>query len=263
MSALTLLLRLAGPMQSWGTQSHFTRRDTGLEPSKSGVIGLLCAALGRPREAPVDDLVALQMGVRVDHEGTLQVDFQTAGGSPRGRGVAGTAGASGGRGAYGVAEFSGGVRTVISRRAYLADASFLVGLEAASPEQEQLLRTLDAALAHPFWPLFLGRKSYVPAEPVRLPDSPPLGPGLTSLPLRAALLGYPWPASAPAAEGASNGQGNTAALRFVLEDPTALGGESRQDVPISFSPLDRRYAPRFVRTEFHARPEAAPIRSEQ
>jgi CRISPR system Cascade subunit CasD len=36
-----LLLRLAGPMQAWGTQSRFVNRDTELEPSKSGVIGLL------------------------------------------------------------------------------------------------------------------------------------------------------------------------------------------------------------------------------
>ncbi len=42
----TLLLRLAGPMQSWGTQSRFTERDTGREPSKSGVVGLLAAAVG-------------------------------------------------------------------------------------------------------------------------------------------------------------------------------------------------------------------------
>ena len=55
----TLLMRLAGPMQSWGTQSQFRERDTGLEPSKSGVIGLLCAALGRPREESVADLAAL------------------------------------------------------------------------------------------------------------------------------------------------------------------------------------------------------------
>jgi len=41
----TLLLRLAGPMQSWGLSSRFTIRDTSLEPSKSGVLGLLCAAL--------------------------------------------------------------------------------------------------------------------------------------------------------------------------------------------------------------------------
>src|SRR5258708_39825081 len=76
----TLLLRLAAPMQSWGTQSRFVVRDTGLEPSKSGVIGLLCAALGRPREAPVEDLAGLRMGVRVDREGVMQTDYHTAGG---------------------------------------------------------------------------------------------------------------------------------------------------------------------------------------
>ncbi len=54
----TLLMFLAGPMQSWGTQSRHSNRDTGLEPSKSGVIGLLCAALGRPRSAAIDDLAA-------------------------------------------------------------------------------------------------------------------------------------------------------------------------------------------------------------
>ena len=47
-----LLLRLSGPMQSWGIQSQFPDRDTGMEPSKSGVVGLLCAALGRGRSAP-------------------------------------------------------------------------------------------------------------------------------------------------------------------------------------------------------------------
>ncbi|MCC6313005.1 MAG: type I-E CRISPR-associated protein Cas5/CasD, partial [Thermomicrobiales bacterium] len=73
----TLLLRLAGPMQAWGTQSRFTERDTGLEPSKSGVIGLLCAALGRERTDPVDDLAALTMAVRVDIEGVVRRDFQT------------------------------------------------------------------------------------------------------------------------------------------------------------------------------------------
>jgi len=226
-------------MQSWGTQSHFTRRDTGLEPSKSGVVGLLCAALGRPREAPLDDLAALQLGVRVDREGVVRVDYHTAGGTPQGRGNA-----------YGVAEFSGGVRTVISHRAYLADASFLVGLEASSPEQEQLLRRLDEALADPFWPLFLGRKAFPAGEPVRLPETPPLGPGLRAVPLRDALLQYPWPS------------GQTRPLRFVFEDPTARSGEMRQDTPVSFVALDRRYAPRFVRTEFLARPESTPVRGE-
>lgn len=232
-----LLLRLSGPMQSWGTQSHFSRRDTGLEPSKSGVIGLLCAALGRPREAPVTDLVALQMGVRVDREGVLQVDYHTAGGSPRGDGSG-----------YGVASFNGGARPVLSNRAYLASASFLVGLEATAPDQETLLRQLDHALAHPVWQLFLGRKSFPPADPVRLPDAPPLGPGLRPGTMRDALLGYPWPS-----------HHHDQPLRFVFEDQTALSGEMRQDTPVSFLTLDRRYAPRFVITEFHPRPAATQL----
>ena len=62
-----LLLRLVGPMQSWGVQSRFSVRDTGLEPSKSGVIGLICAALGRARSEPVADLAAFKMGVRVEN----------------------------------------------------------------------------------------------------------------------------------------------------------------------------------------------------
>ena len=45
----TLLLRCIGPLQSWDTQSRFDVRTTGREPSKSGIIGLICAALGRPR----------------------------------------------------------------------------------------------------------------------------------------------------------------------------------------------------------------------
>ena len=37
-------------MQSWGTQSRFSVRDTGREPSKSGVVGLIGAAMGIPRD---------------------------------------------------------------------------------------------------------------------------------------------------------------------------------------------------------------------
>ena len=80
-------------MQAWDVQSHFTFRLTGLEPSKSGVIGLLCAALGKPRdEAPNDgfptlkELAALKMGVRVDREGRMRRDFHTAGISKNGGG---------------------------------------------------------------------------------------------------------------------------------------------------------------------------------
>lgn len=42
----TLLLRLAAPLQAWGADSKFETRKTNREPTKSGVIGLLAAALG-------------------------------------------------------------------------------------------------------------------------------------------------------------------------------------------------------------------------
>ncbi len=212
----TLLLRLSGPMQSWGTQSHFDIRDTGYEPSKSGVVGLLCAALGRPRAAPVDDLAGLRMGVRVDREGKLSRDYHTAG-----------------KGGY--YKVSGGVERknlIVSTRYYLADAIFLVGLEGELP----LLRQLHAALRNPVWPLYLGRKAFVPGEPVWLPD------GLREHEtLEQALQGYPWLGSL--GEPPSR-------LRVVLDAPD---GESvRTDYPLSFA--ERRFRPRQVHTTYISRP---------
>ncbi len=240
----TLLLRLAGPMQSWGTQSRFTERDTGREPSKSGVVGLLCAALGRPREADVSDLAALRMGVRVDRPGSLKVDYHTAGGSHR----------KGER--YGVAQVGGGTRTIESRRYYLADADFLVGLES---DDEDLLRRLDAALADPHWPLFLGRRAFVPGEPVRLPDGPPLGPGLRSDPIGKLLREY-WPAERYGPRGRPLSGGEREA-QLVLDanvdaddadlspDPDSSYDllEMRRDVPLSFESANRLFDVRYVR----------------
>lgn len=238
----TLLIRLESPMQSWGVQSRYGRRDTGLEPSKSGVIGLLCAALGRPRDADLRDLASLRMGVRVDRPGTVESDYHTTGAKDALKPN------------YGVAAFSARngetTGTVLSNRFYLADASFLVGLEATTPAQESLLAQLDAALARPVWPLFLGRKAFVPALPVRLPDAPPGGPGLRPLPLEEALRTYPWPEPR---EGERVGK-SPERLRLIIEVAAASSGESRMDVPVSFQPLDRRYQTRFVQTTFLDRP---------
>ena len=64
-----LLIRLAGPMQSWGDSSRFARRTTRREPTKSGVVGLLASALGRTREDPVEDLAQLELAIRVEQPG--------------------------------------------------------------------------------------------------------------------------------------------------------------------------------------------------
>ena len=233
----TILLRLAGPMQSWGTESRFTVREAGREPSKSGVIGLLCAALGKPREdrlgdrwPTLDGLSQLRMAVRVDREGSMRMDYHTVGGTHR----------PGDK--YGVAMIDGKPpRTVESRRYYLADADFLVGLEG----ETDLLRQLDDALAQPRWPLYLGRKAFVPGIPVRLPDDPPRGPGLRDGSLEEALGSYPW-----FQEVNRSHAEEPPVLRLVLETDAAKGEEVRRDVPLSFAPDRRQFALRYVTTRF-------------
>lgn len=234
----TLLIRLAGPLQSWGTQSRFKIRDTGLEPSKSGVIGLLCAALGWPRETDVTALANLRMGVRVDREGSMERDYHTVGGShlrDERYGVVTAEGKLGG--------------TVVSQRYYLADADFLVGLEG---DDEQLLGQIDAALAAPVWPIFLGRKAFVPGVPVRLPDDPPRGPGLRQARLHEALASYPWfPDPARARWGASAGaELRPARFRTVIETDRQAGAEVRMDQPVGAAFRDRSFTVRHVLTEF-------------
>ena len=140
----TLLMRMRAPMMSWGDHSRFTIRDTRREPTKSAVIGLLCAALGRPRWEPINDLAILKMGVRVDREGVMLCDYHTIMDSIK---------SSGGKG-----------DTVLSDRYYMADADYLVGLEGDRP----LLETLDAALESPCWQLYFGRKSFVPSCPIAI-----------------------------------------------------------------------------------------------
>lgn len=127
----TLLLRLAAPLQSWGVDAKFDRRGTERTPSKSAVIGLVAAALGRRRNENLEDLQSLRFGVRVDREGTLLRDYHTA---------------KSDKSAY------------VTQRYYLSDAIFLAGLEGS----EDLLVEIEHALRYPAFPLFLGRRSCPP-----------------------------------------------------------------------------------------------------
>lgn len=213
-----LLLRLSGPMQAWGVQSRYGIRDSGLEPSKSGVAGLLCAALGRPRAEAVDDLAGLRMGVRVDREGVLRKDFHTA---------------------SNILKAGGGIKeTEVSTRYYLADACFLVGLES---EDLALLQRLELALREPCWPLFLGRKSLVPGAPPWLPG------GLrTDITLEQALA-----KAEPLCELARDAR----QLRLVLED--VAGSRIVRDQPISFVDGARQFGLRRLRIDYLPAPVAA------
>jgi CRISPR system Cascade subunit CasD len=212
----TLLLRLVAPMQSWGIESHFSMRDSGLEPSKSGVIGLICAALGRPRQSALDDLTSLRMGVRVDREGLLRSDFHIA------QNVLGSDGIN--------------IKSsVTSNRYYLSDAAFLVGLEYPNLA---LLEEIYQALQKPVWAIFLGRKAFAPSTPVWLPDGLRLSEALET-----ALINYPWVYSWTSGKAPSE-------LRLVIED--LAGEQSRSDVPISFA--ERRFSSRRVKTKIQSAP---------
>jgi CRISPR system Cascade subunit CasD len=201
-------------MQSWGTRSRFQERDTEREPTKSGIIGLICAALGRDRSEPLNDLTSLKMGVRVDREGLVQSDFHTA---------------------LDVIYADGSAKgTQLSRRAYLADAAFLVGLEG---ENRELLETVFGKLKNPVWPIFLGRKSFLPSPSVYLND------GFKEMTLIEALTQYP-----PIAP--KNRQKPSEKWRIVLETNDSNTGDSRWDQPASFDFEHRKFHQRFVKTEW-------------
>jgi len=209
----TLLLRCVGPMQSWGSRSRFQERDTEREPTKSGILGLLCAALGRDRGEPLDDLNALRFGVRVDREGVLEYDYQTA--------------------LEVVKADLSGAETQTSTRWYLADAAFLVGLEG----DRGLLEALQVALKNPVWSLYLGRKSFVPGCPVYLPD------GLVDRPLVEALSGYQPSIAPPHTRPPSKEK-----VRLLVDDPA--GEERRQDVALDFCHPSRAFRARQARNHW-------------
>ena len=227
-----LLLRLAGPMQAWGTQSRFSVRDTGLEPSKSGVVGLLCAALGKPRDESLRPdlpslaaLAALRMAVRIDRPGTIARDYQTACNVAIASSIPGKA-----------AKLK---ECEPSTRYFLADADFLVGLDGPLT----LLERLDQALASPVWPLYLGRKSFVPSVPVRI-DGGLLPQGT----LPDALKLQPWLRRTKREEPAT-------LLRIVMEQDQSMDGDARNDVPLSFVSRDRHFTARRVKDEFLELPQ--------
>jgi CRISPR system Cascade subunit CasD len=177
MSANTLFLRLEGPLQAWGDQeSKFVVRRTAEAPTKSGVIGMLCAALGVSRSEAAAEwlpkLGDLRMGVRIDAPGFRWWDYHTVGAGMQMR----------------IAEGEGETKpgAMLTRREYLCDASFLVVLQG----EPGLIDELDAAMRTPEWTLYLGRKSCPPSRPLLehpAGDFPDLGSALKSVPWRPRL----------------------------------------------------------------------------
>jgi CRISPR system Cascade subunit CasD len=203
-------------MQSWGTTSRFDQRDTGKEPSKSGVVGLLAAALGINREnwTDLEPLTCLSMGVRHDRPGVPKRDYQTA------QHIIS-------------ADRSKIHETAVTTRDYLADAAFLVAFEG---NNRALLEKVHDNLKNPAWPLALGRKSYVPSDSIWIED------GLQDAPLREVLARWPWIASPRKWEEPPE------KLLVSLESEDG-SGVLKMDQPLS-SFAERRFGARFVRSEW-------------
>lgn len=195
-------------MQSWGDSSRFTRRDTRMVPSKSGVLGLLAAADGRRRTDAIEDLTHLRFGVRVDQPGQLQRDFQTA------------------------INWDTRESMPLSYRYYVADAVFVAGVEG----DPTLLESLADRVMDPRFPLYLGRRSCPVTDPVFL--------GLVQAPLLEALTNHPW----QAARWHRRRELAKVELDLHVDSDVAAGGpvETRRDVPLSFSPERREYGWREV-----------------
>ncbi|WP_078873117.1 type I-E CRISPR-associated protein Cas5/CasD [Streptomyces sp. NRRL S-1868] len=217
-----LLLCLAGPMQAWGATSRFVQRTTRNAPTKSGVLGLLAAAEGRPRGADLSDLAELRFGVRVDQPGTRIRDFHKAENPDTGRVMP------------------------LSHRYYLADAVFLAGVEG----EETLIRRLRDAVDAPVFLPYLGRRSCPPSRHLLIEEP------LSDRPLPTALREAPWQASpwyVRQLEHEAEDHGVPPApdeLELLLDCPSDEAPDfSLRDTPLTFAPHHRQYAVRGVRAE--------------
>lgn len=159
-----LLLRLEAPLMAFGAVAVDQRRPVQRWPARSMLTGLFANALGWQRQES-DRLERLQArlrwAARLDREGTLLTDFQTAQLGKDDKGWT-THGKPEGR--------DGGAKTYESPhlrwRDFRADASVLISIGLADAAEEPTLETLAESLRRPFRPLFIGRKSCIPSQPL-------------------------------------------------------------------------------------------------
>jgi CRISPR system Cascade subunit CasD len=185
------------------------------EPTKSGVIGLIAAAMGRRRTDNIDDLTKIKFGVRIDQVGKLLRDFHTA-------------------------KTSDGKQAFISDRYYLADAVFIVGIES----DDTLLNEIEHSITHPAFPLFLGRRSCPPSGRVSLG----IREGVS---LREALENECWHAH----DSYKKKQLDSVCLDMIVDgEPGDDNVYLRRDEPISYDQAYRKYGFREVNAGFKTKP---------
>ncbi|MBM0258161.1 type I-E CRISPR-associated protein Cas5/CasD [Micromonospora sp. 4G55] len=239
-----LVLRLAGPLQSWGGRGQFNRRDTLDEPTKSGIVGLLAAAQGLRRQDSIEALLGLSLGVRTDQPGSLLRDYHTVSDLRSRPLLSASVNAKGAQKPTSPAKY-----THVTHRFYLQDAVFV----AAVSGPIDLLHTLADALRSPAFPLALGRRSCPPTMPLLLnPDNTDRvdQDGLwTGWPLD--VLGQvPWQASNRHRTSRFGPDDRPSSVDLPVTVDDENGTDVRIDVPHSFDPLHRGFNTRRVRQEW-------------
>jgi CRISPR system Cascade subunit CasD len=150
-----LALYFDAPMQSWGFQSRFDRRTTLGYPTKSGVVGMLCAAMGVQRNdrESIRQLASLDMHVLVLAPAQRMTDFHTVGGGydPKMN-----------RDCLPAKVDGGSPATVVTYREYLLGGKFAVLFHGDAT----LLERCESGLRDPKWGVWFGRKSCIPAAPI-------------------------------------------------------------------------------------------------
>lgn len=208
----SLLLRLRAPLQAWGADSRYRYRQTHHVPTKSGILGLISAAEGRRRVDSVKDLVALEFGVRVEQQGSIVRDYQTA---------------------IDWKQRDAGRKSqpMLSERFYLSDAHFLAALSGP----QEILEGIRDALLNPAYPLYLGRRS--------CPAGPDLVAGIKTGDVESVLRAEPW----GAARWYRAARPTTVHLPLYRDARAGEKVEERvRDIPRSFDPRRRDYDWRLV-----------------
>lgn len=209
-----LYLRLAAPLQSWAsTRTTGNYVYTERRPTRTGLIGLLAAALGAPRGGWPDWLGDVSLAIRTDRPGAVTDDFQTIGQRdedlPYQRRMYRILS---GRRWNSKAIFTpdGQNLTSVVRRTYLSNAEFLVEVQAADHHDE-----IVRAIRTPVFSPYLGRRAFAPVMPFFL------GEGEDG-----EILRMPTPRVGDSSEHVSGGGERAAKLRIDHLSADETGGNS-------------------------------------
>ena len=213
----TILLKFSGPLQSYGTSSHFQTRYTDYYPSKSAVLGLLAACLGyrRDEEEKLRELSTLKFAVRIDQQGGLLKDYHIAITDKE------------------IVEIP---KTYVTNRYYLEDALFVVALSG----MDELIDTLTKSIKSPYFQPFMERRSLpVPVDFFLGESAEDILDSLRNLPWQAA----PWYKKKKGKQGVREKISLEVYVdEEILKDEKISRSKLRRDIPISFSQKGRQFA---------------------